>query len=186
MTAENPDTAPISEGRDNLKLILMSKALFVGIAFLLQLFNYSCKKSEKQVDVSINQVVFSEEESLQIVRSAEFKSLVRIQNEFLDKISLALKKGSTLNHLADLSRKAIQNDKDDRIYNLLFGSRKAGNEYFLKLQAARKQFLSRNPKILSNQLLFACVPCRRTVEEEIAWFYKLFHAINESRLAFTK
>lgn len=153
---------------------MRTKLLFVGIAFLLQLFNYSCKKSEKQVDVSNDPFVFSEEESLQIVRSAEFKSLVRIQNEFLDRVSLALKNGSTLNQLADLSRKAIHNGKDDGTYNVLFGSRPAGNECFIKLQVARKQFLSRNPKILNNKSLFAWGPAEEPLKKRLHGFTRAF------------
>ncbi len=128
-----------------------------------------------------DQFELSEEASLEIVKSTEFQKVVTLQNEFLDKIDRAVKRGTPLDVIQKAFLKAVGTNNYEPVYLMLFENVQNGSLFFENLAASKRAFVEAN-RLYENKQTFSCLTCSRSVIEEINIFFKFFDVFNENRL----
>lgn len=116
--------------------------------------------------------ILSEAESKQIVESNEYKNVILIQNEFLDKVAQAVNNGATLNTLKATAVKAVNSGDNIQIYTLIFGDYNAGNDFIRRLADTKKAFRDKFPVLDNYRDSFICKTCRTTLVDETIFFFR--------------
>lgn len=171
--------------------LLMAGVILSGLVF------FSCSKSEKTVVNSENETLseslvnqkkantdfgFSEKESFEIVKSKEAQKLITLQNTFLDKIKIALKKGYTMEELKTAAIKAVEKKDQKEFMSAIFGSEIEGNDFVTELEKSRKDFLIKFPFFEKNSQHVTCVECQKATTLEINSFFSKFKIYDRNRL----
>jgi hypothetical protein len=145
------------------------------IVLALLCFTSVCASAQKE------SFVLSEEESKQIAQSPEFQNVFSYQNQFLDKIDLAVKKGTPLSVIKKAAVEAIQSGNNASAYSILFGTYSEGDDFFKEMANAKKEFLEKNPTLKANADVILCKTCKQSPEEEISVLFDKFQSHNTYR-----
>lgn len=133
--------------------------------------------------ISTAQFSLTEEQSMAVLLSPELTTMVQLQNQFLDKVDLAIQQGNTLQTIRTTALTALQTSNYHTIYTMLFGSFSNGEAFINSLIAAKRSFLQANPFIEQNLSVFTCQTCPTTIADEANYFFNNFQALNTYRIS---
>jgi hypothetical protein len=119
----------------------------------------------------------SEEASFEFIKSPEYQAFAGLKNEFIDKIESAVERGTSLETI----RRAALDNNDPLFYSLVFGSVKAGEDFIKRSVQAKSDLYAKNPFIEQNKELFLCATCKKTLPEEIDFFFKNFEMYSKNQ-----
>jgi hypothetical protein len=119
----------------------------------------------------------SEEASFEFIKSPEYQTVAGLKNEFIDKIEDAIERGTSLETI----RRAALDNNDALFYSVVFGSIKSGQDFIKRSVQAKADLYAKNPFIEQNKELFLCTTCKKTLSEEIDFFFKNFPEFSKNQ-----
>ena len=105
----------------------------------------SCSDHKRDMDLLLDDHQLSEEMCFEIVSSKECQTYFNLRLEFLANVENAIKNGSSVAFLTDLSMAAIMDQDLEPFYNVIFDDYCEGESYVARLTDATKDLYKKFP-----------------------------------------
>lgn len=122
----------------------------------------------------------SEQDSKKMILSGEFQTMISFQNQFLDAVDNAVKKGTQLPEIEKLALDAAKGNAT-AFYTVLFGNERAGAVFFNNYSSAKRSLVNSSPDTRNHPEVFVCKTCYSSQEDQVRFFFKNFNTFNKYR-----
>jgi hypothetical protein len=105
----------------------------------------SCNDQKKEIDLPLEEHQLSDETCFEIVSSIECQTYLNLRYEFLNNVEKAIRTGSSVSQLTELSMAALIDQDLEPFYNIIFDDYCEGVSYIARLSEATKALYNKFP-----------------------------------------